>query len=231
MRAALGTQARAEGFVAVGIASAAPDAPRGERLAEWLGDERHGSMEWMARRVAERASPQGLWPEAKSVIALGMSYAPEHDPLALADVPDRARISVYAQGRDYHDTVKKLRTFSLKTVSFWVNLSRLEVSRLSCKSLVRRSNSSRSLLWFSPCWLERSWKERNWGWGIGMRTRQKWVAITQHTPNTILKSYTKHTIHTQTHLLHIVPPGILPNQHETEYGATDPPHPPLLTPN
>jgi epoxyqueuosine reductase len=116
LRAALATQARAEGFVAVGIASAAPDAPRGERLAEWLGDERHGSMEWMARRVAERASPQGLWPEAKSVIALGMSYAPEHDPLALADVPDRARISVYAQGRDYHDTVKK----ALKRLAHWL---------------------------------------------------------------------------------------------------------------
>ena len=116
LRAALATQARAEGFVAVGIASAAPDAPRGERLAEWLGDERHGSMEWMARRVAERASPQGLWPEAKSVIALGISYAPEHDPLALADVPDRARISVYAQGRDYHDTVKK----ALKRLARWL---------------------------------------------------------------------------------------------------------------
>ena len=116
LRAALVERARAEGFVAVGIASAAPDAPRGRRLAEWLGDERHGSMEWMARRVAERASPQGLWPEAKSVIALGMSYAPEHDPLALADAPERARISVYAQGRDYHDTVKK----ALKRLARWL---------------------------------------------------------------------------------------------------------------
>ena len=116
LRAALVEQARAEGFVAVGFASAAPDVPRGERLATWLGDERHGSMEWMARRVAERASPQGLWPDAKSVIALGMSYAPEHDPLALAEAPDRARISVYAQGRDYHDTVKK----ALKRLARWL---------------------------------------------------------------------------------------------------------------
>jgi len=116
LRAALVEQARAEGFVAVGFASAAPDVPRGKRLATWLGDERHGSMEWMARRVAERASPQGLWPEAKSVIALGMSYAPEQDPLALAEAPDRARISVYAQGRDYHDTVKK----ALKRLARWL---------------------------------------------------------------------------------------------------------------
>jgi epoxyqueuosine reductase len=116
LRAALVDRARAEGFAAIGIASAAPAAHRGERLAQWLGEERHGSMDWMARRVAERASPQGLWPEARSVIALGMSYAPATDPLALATVPDRARISVYAQGRDYHDTVKK----ALKRLARWL---------------------------------------------------------------------------------------------------------------
>jgi epoxyqueuosine reductase len=116
LRAALVRQARAEGFVAVGIAPAAPDALRGERLQDYLDAERHGTMEWMARRVAERASPQGLWPDARSVIALGMSYAPATDPLALADAPDRARISVYAQGRDYHDTVKK----ALKRLARWL---------------------------------------------------------------------------------------------------------------
>lgn len=116
LRDALVERARAEGFVAVGIAPAAPDAARGERLAQWLGEERHGAMEWMAARVAERASPQGLWPEANSVIALGMSYAPEGDPLALAEAWDRGRISVYAQGRDYHDTVKK----ALKRLARWL---------------------------------------------------------------------------------------------------------------
>ena len=116
LRSAVVEQARAEGFVAVGIAPAAPGALRGERLQRYLDEGRHGSMEWMARRVAERASPQGLWPEARSVIALGMSYAPAADPLALAETPDRARISVYAQGRDYHDTVKK----ALKRLARWL---------------------------------------------------------------------------------------------------------------
>ena len=116
LRARLIAQARAEGFAAVGFAPAAADGARGERLERWLDEGRHGSMEWMARRVAERASPQGLWAEAKSVIALGMSYAPATDPLALAGTPDRARISVYAQGRDYHDTVKK----ALKRLARWL---------------------------------------------------------------------------------------------------------------
>ena len=53
------------------------------------------------------ARRRALWPEVRSVIALGMSYAPDGDPLALADRPDRGRISVYAQGADYHDVVKK----------------------------------------------------------------------------------------------------------------------------
>ncbi len=73
-------------------------------------------MGWMEERAAQRAGPQALWPDARSVISLGMSYAPGHDPLALADVPDRGRISVYAQGQDYHDIVKK----ALKALARWM---------------------------------------------------------------------------------------------------------------
>jgi epoxyqueuosine reductase len=61
----------------------------------------------MEERAHQRARPQALWPEARSVIALAMSYAPAEDPLRLEDEPERARISVYAQGADYHKTVKK----------------------------------------------------------------------------------------------------------------------------
>jgi epoxyqueuosine reductase len=109
-------EARALGFARVGFARAAGHARQGERLEEWLGDGRHGSMEWMAARRSERATPHGLWPATRSVIALGMSYAPQHDPLALAHVPEKARISVYAQGRDYHDVVKK----ALKALARWL---------------------------------------------------------------------------------------------------------------
>ena len=86
------------------------------RLRAWLGAGRHGDMMWMEERAQQRGSPRGLWPDVRSVIMLGMSYAPGHDPLALADVSDRARISVYAQGRDYHDVVKK----ALKALARWL---------------------------------------------------------------------------------------------------------------
>ncbi len=104
------------GFVTCGIAPAGEDSLRAERLEQWLGEGCHGTMDWMESRLEHRRSPQGLWDEAQSVIALGMSYAPASDPLALADSPDRARISVYAQGKDYHDTVKK----ALKALAHWL---------------------------------------------------------------------------------------------------------------
>ena len=109
-------RALAEGFAACGFAAAGEDTLRAGRLEQWLGEGHHGSMEWMAARAAERRSPQGLWPAARSVIALGMSYAPGHDPLALEGSDSHARISVYAQGKDYHDVVKK----RLKALARWL---------------------------------------------------------------------------------------------------------------
>ena len=100
----------------MGIAPAANDPAAAARLATWLADGAHGTMEWMATRESERSGPQGLWPAARSVIALGMSYAPESDPLALEGDAEHGRISVYAQGRDYHDTVKK----ALKRLARWL---------------------------------------------------------------------------------------------------------------
>ncbi|MFD1034637.1 tRNA epoxyqueuosine(34) reductase QueG [Sphingomonas hankookensis] len=104
------------GFVACGIARADAAPRTAERLRQWLDEGRHGSMIWMEERSAQRGSPAGLWSEVKSVIALGMSYAPAGDPLALAEVGDRGRISVYAQGGDYHDVVKK----ALKALGRWL---------------------------------------------------------------------------------------------------------------
>ncbi|QDZ06622.1 tRNA epoxyqueuosine(34) reductase QueG [Sphingomonas panacisoli] len=104
------------GFAAIGVARADAAPLAGERLRQWLGEGAHGEMIWMEERAHHRAAPAGLWPEVKSVIALGMSYAPGHDPLALAGEGDRGRISVYAQGADYHDVVKR----ALKALARWI---------------------------------------------------------------------------------------------------------------
>ena len=116
LKEAIRAHALSLGFVSCGFAraDAAPDA--GDGLRAWLGEGRHGEMRWMEDRAEQRASPNGLWPDARSIIALAMSYAPASDPLALADHPELGRISVYAQGTDYHKTVKK----ALKALGRWL---------------------------------------------------------------------------------------------------------------
>jgi epoxyqueuosine reductase len=116
LREMLEAKALELGFAAFGVARADATPKTGERLRQWLGEGCHGDMIWMADTAERRASPAGLWPEVRSVISLGMSYAPGTDPLALAERPELGRISVYAQGADYHDTVKK----ALKALARWM---------------------------------------------------------------------------------------------------------------
>ena len=104
------------GFIACGFARADAAGEAGEGLHAWLDAGFHGEMGWMHDRAMQRAHPNGLWPEAKSVIALAMGYAPDDDPRALEGASEQGRISVYARGRDYHDTVKK----ALKALGRWM---------------------------------------------------------------------------------------------------------------
>jgi len=105
-RALIRAKALSLGFHAVGFAPAALGPEARDRLAAFLAAGQHGDMGWLADRVDQRAHPQALWPEARSVIALGLSYAPDGDPLETIGRPDRGNVSVYARNRDYHDVVK-----------------------------------------------------------------------------------------------------------------------------
>jgi epoxyqueuosine reductase len=116
LKEAIRAEAKRLGFVACGFARSDAAADAGPNLMRWIAEGRHGTMEWIEARAHQRIAPTALWPEARSVIALGMSYAPDCDPLALADEGSVGRISVYAQGRDYHDTVKK----ALKRLARWL---------------------------------------------------------------------------------------------------------------
>ncbi len=109
-------QARAEGFAGVGIC--APDAipQAAKRLDEYVERGRNGQMGWMAERMEWRGNPAALWPEARSVIMLAEAYTPGCDPLAVLESRDRGAVSVYAQGKDYHDIVKK----RLKRLGRWL---------------------------------------------------------------------------------------------------------------
>ncbi len=116
LKAALTDEAKRLGFAAIGFAPAEDNPLQAARLREWLDAGRHGTMDWMEDRAEVRQGPQSMWPDAASVIALGISYAPSIDPLALENEPGVARISTYAQGGDYHDTVKR----ALKALARWL---------------------------------------------------------------------------------------------------------------
>ena len=85
----------------------------GERLEDWLEQERQGSMHYMADRSSLRSAPQKLWMDASSIIMFGMGYKPFFSPLKALKESNKGLIASYAQRRDYHDIVKgKLKEFA-----------------------------------------------------------------------------------------------------------------------
>jgi epoxyqueuosine reductase len=104
------------GFDACRFADARAAWPAGARLAEFLDAGRHGDMAWMAETRDRRAHPTAMWPGARSAILLGVNYAPDANPLEALKATDRGVISVYAQGDDYHDLIKK----RLKALARWL---------------------------------------------------------------------------------------------------------------
>ncbi|MCZ6861290.1 MAG: tRNA epoxyqueuosine(34) reductase QueG [Alphaproteobacteria bacterium] len=106
IKSAIRERALGLGFDSIGFAPAELDPKVGQRLDAFLSQGCHGDMGWMPEKAARRRDPSALWPEARSVIVLGMNYGPDGDPLAVLKKTDRGAISVYAQPRDYHDIVK-----------------------------------------------------------------------------------------------------------------------------
>jgi epoxyqueuosine reductase len=108
--------ARTHGFDVVGIAR--PDAiPQAhERLLRFLAEGAHGDMAWMETTAERRGDPRALWPDARSIIMLGMNYGPDSNPLAILRERSHGAISVYAQGDDYHEVIKP----RLKAIARWL---------------------------------------------------------------------------------------------------------------
>ena len=116
IREAIRDRALASGFDAVGFAEAYLDAEARAGLGEFIARGYHGDMGWLAGTAARRGDPRALWPEARTVVVLGVNYAPADDPPAGAGGRDCGVVSVYARGRDYHDTLKR----RLKTLAHWI---------------------------------------------------------------------------------------------------------------
>ncbi|MDZ7823951.1 MAG: tRNA epoxyqueuosine(34) reductase QueG [Ahrensia sp.] len=98
-----------EGFELARVMDAGNTDGNGSRLQVFLDNNFQGSMGWLGDTAVRRADPKVLWPDAKTIVMVAMSYAPEgdYDPFeALTHKSNRGTISCYAHNRDYHDIIK-----------------------------------------------------------------------------------------------------------------------------
>lgn len=116
LKSALTREARALGFDCIGVTAPGTIERAGQYFLEFIASGSHGDMDWLAAQPERRVDPRGLWQDVRSVIMLGVNYGPDSDPLAILEQPTRAAISVYAQGDDYHDLIKK----RLKALARWL---------------------------------------------------------------------------------------------------------------
>lgn len=95
------------GFQQTGIVKA-DLALAGERLREWLARGFHGSMQWLDQHGSKRWRPAELLPGTISVICVRMDYLPAHSGMvACLRDGEKAYLSRYALGRDYHKLMRK----------------------------------------------------------------------------------------------------------------------------
>jgi epoxyqueuosine reductase len=116
LNAALAREAQALGFDCVGVTDPGATGDAGKHFHAFIEAGGHGDMDWLAAHRERRADPRVLWPDVRSIIMLGVNYGPDENPLAILQQRSRGAISVYAQGDDYHDLVKK----RLKALARWL---------------------------------------------------------------------------------------------------------------
>ncbi|MEQ9124541.1 MAG: tRNA epoxyqueuosine(34) reductase QueG, partial [Alphaproteobacteria bacterium] len=118
LKAAIRAEALDLGFDAVGFAPAASTAAAKAGLREFLAEGLYGDMGCLEAHAERRADPRTLWPDARSVVVVAMSYAPATNPLDRPRDPARGEISVYARtSSDYHDVLKS----RLKRLARWTH--------------------------------------------------------------------------------------------------------------
>ncbi len=111
----INTLGKSLGFQSTGITTTRLD-PEHVRYDSWIAQNFHGEMSYMERNLDKRLNPQKLVPDTLTVICVRMNYLTENSEhcIELLDHPDKAYISRYALGRDYHKLIRKrLQRFAL----------------------------------------------------------------------------------------------------------------------
>ena len=111
MREKIHTWARELGFQDIGISEAQIPETDIQHLRAWLAKGYHGDMAYMAERLTLRAQPEQLHPGVIRIISVRMDYLPaDTDMVKRLNQPEKAYVSRYALGRDYHKLIRKRLT-------------------------------------------------------------------------------------------------------------------------
>lgn len=79
-----------------------------EHVESWLANDYFGNMQWLAERKEMRMNPASLHPNTQRIISARMNYLPTDTHLIkILKSPEKAYISRYALGRDYHKLIRK----------------------------------------------------------------------------------------------------------------------------
>ncbi|GHD53520.1 epoxyqueuosine reductase [Marinobacter persicus] len=105
------------GFADIGITTA-QTGPHAERLQRWLAAGYHGQMGYMADHGDKRYTPDSLVPGTTRVISVRLDYLPAPDnPKEVLTNREKAYVTRYALGRDYHKLMRK----RLATLAKWID--------------------------------------------------------------------------------------------------------------
>lgn len=107
LRSHIDTWAAELGFQGVGVCDTnlSKEKPRFE---QWLSKEYHGEMKWLSENTEKRFEPAQLVPETCRILSLRMNYLPQDtQQIKILKSPNKAYISRYALGRDYHKLIRK----------------------------------------------------------------------------------------------------------------------------
>lgn len=119
------SKAKEIGFEKVGVAKAVSIKTEQSRLNTWIKEGSHASMKWLEKRKNERGDIHSYFPEAKSIISVGLNY---HIGKDQTDIKSRYKFSNYAWGEDYHQILKK-KLFNLLA---WIKKSEPHIKGLVC---------------------------------------------------------------------------------------------------
>lgn len=131
LRALINSWAHEFGFQAVGVSDMNVKRYT-SRLDQWLEDGYHADMDWISDRRELRANPETLLKGSARVISLRMNYQPPGtQPLEVLNSAEKAYISRYALGRDYHKLIRSRLSKIAIQIEQWAteNLGQNSVQR------------------------------------------------------------------------------------------------------